>query len=76
MTKLFVHVGESMVEATGTFAAYQPQFVALADFERVNDALDRLVTRCDGAEGVRADGSNIDTLEAHAALLNLKEQMT
>jgi hypothetical protein len=31
-------------------------------------ALQNLVARCDGAEGVRADGSNIDTSEAHAAL--------
>ena len=31
-------------------------------------ALSDLVTRCDGAEGVRADGSNIDTCAAHAAL--------
>lgn len=27
-----------------------------------------LVVRCDGAEGVRADGSNIDTSAAHAAI--------
>lgn len=31
-------------------------------------ALDALVTRCDGEEGVRADGSNIDTTAAHAVL--------
>jgi hypothetical protein len=31
-------------------------------------ALRDLVTRCDGAEGMRADGSNIDTTAAHAAL--------
>lgn len=31
-------------------------------------ALVDLVRRCDGSEGVRADGSNIDTLRAHAAL--------
>ena len=31
-------------------------------------ALRDLVKRCDGAEGVRADGSNIDTRGAHAAL--------
>lgn len=33
-----------------------------------HDALENLVERCDGAEGVRADGSNIDTLAAHIAL--------
>lgn len=31
-------------------------------------ALEELVTRCDGAEGVRADGSNIQTIRAHAAI--------
>lgn len=30
--------------------------------------LNELVTRCDGEEGVRPDGSNIDTLAAHVAL--------
>lgn len=34
-------------------------------------ALRELVTRCDGPDGVRADGSNIDTLVAHAALGDL-----
>lgn len=32
------------------------------------EALRELVTRCDGEPGVRADGSNIDTMQAHAAL--------
>lgn len=32
------------------------------------DALRELVARCDGLEGVRADGSNIQTMRAHAAL--------
>ena len=31
-------------------------------------ALQDLVERCDGAEGVRADGSNIQTMRAHAAI--------
>lgn len=30
--------------------------------------LERLVARCDGDEGVRADGSNVDTSTAHAAI--------
>ena len=34
-------------------------------------ALEDLVRRCDGESGVRADGSNIDTLKAHAALAAL-----
>lgn len=39
-----------------------------AERDRLREALERLVLRCDGDEGVRADGSNIDTLAAHAAL--------
>jgi hypothetical protein len=31
-------------------------------------ALKDLVARCDGEEGVRADGSNIQTMQAHAAI--------
>lgn len=36
-------------------------------------ALEALVTRCDGAEGVRADDSNIDTRSEHALLERLGE---
>jgi hypothetical protein len=36
-------------------------------------ALRQLVERCDGDEGVRADGSNLDTLAAHAVLGDLAE---
>lgn len=32
------------------------------------EALRDLVARCDGPEGVRADGSNIETLAAHVAI--------
>lgn len=35
------------------------------------DALRDLVARCDGAEGVRADGSNIQTMQAHSVLTRL-----
>jgi hypothetical protein len=31
-------------------------------------ALIDIVRRCDGADGVRADGSNIDTRQQHAAI--------
>lgn len=31
-------------------------------------ALEELTRRCDGHEGTRADGSNIQTMRAHAAL--------
>lgn len=41
---------------------------------KLRNALVDLVLRCDGDEGVRADGSNIDTLSAHAALGWLKEE--
>jgi hypothetical protein len=33
-----------------------------------------LVTRCDGAEGVQPDGSNMDTSSAHAALGDFDEE--
>lgn len=32
------------------------------------EALRDLVARCDGPEGVRADGGNIETLAAHVAI--------
>lgn len=34
------------------------------------DELENLVKRCDGYEGVRFDGSNIDTQQAHQILDN------
>jgi len=37
-------------------------------------ALDELVMRCDGEEGVRADGSNIQTIRAHAVLAKIEEK--
>ncbi len=50
--------------------------LALADAveraDKLEAALRALVTRCDGAEGVRADGSNIDTCAAHATLGDFK----
>ena len=36
--------------------------------------LESLVARCDGEEGVRADGSNIQTVSAHALLARLREE--
>ena len=36
-------------------------------------ALRELMLRCDGDEGVRADGSNIQTMQASAVLHNLGE---
>ncbi len=40
----------------------------LPTYSALAAALRALVDRCDGAEGVRADGSNIDTCAAHAVL--------
>lgn len=37
----------------------------------MRNALQELVNRCDGPAGVRADGSNICTFLAHAALGDL-----
>ena len=36
--------------------------------DRLRKALRDLADRCDGEEGVRADGSNIPTFDAHIAL--------
>ena len=47
-----------------------PEIAALVE------AAGRLVVRCDGDEGVRADGSNIDTLAVHAALAALDAKVT
>lgn len=49
-------------EALGLLTHWQGR---AADLER---ELSALVLRCDGPEGVRADGSNIQTISAHALL--------
>jgi hypothetical protein len=36
--------------------------------DELRKALEDLTTRCDGEEGVRADGSNVQTAWAHAVL--------
>jgi hypothetical protein len=43
-------------------------FARVAPQGKLLGVLKRLVERCDGDEGVRADGSNIDTREAHAVI--------
>jgi hypothetical protein len=43
-------------------------------YPRLVEALHDLVLRCDGDEGVRADGSNIQTMGAHALLRSLGEE--
>ena len=40
----------------------------LLEVNKLREVLNNLVVRCDGEEGVRADGSNIDTSAAHALL--------
>ena len=47
--------------------------VAEAARRDMESALRELVTRCDGAEGVQEDGSNISTLHAHAVLGDFAE---
>ena len=42
------------------------------DASEIRVALAELVARCEGPEGVRADGTNIDTLKAHVALGDLQ----
>ena len=41
---------------------------------KLREALEDLTLRCDGAEGIRADGSNIQTIKAHAALGTFAEE--
>ncbi len=50
---------------------YSDQAVRLAELEV---ALRALVDRCDGAEGIQPDGSNMDTCAAHAALGDFKPE--
>lgn len=38
----------------------------------LRDALEELTLRCDGDEGVRKDGDNIQTYQAHAVLEKTK----
>jgi len=37
--------------------------------------LNQLIIRCDGEEGVRADGSNIDTAREHAVIQKLEKEL-
>lgn len=64
---------EAKEELTNLRGLYEGMREDHANFESIRngdlvEVLEELVKRCDGQEGVRADGSNIDTLRAHAAL--------
>ena len=52
-----------------------PDVIAKLESDRAKlvEALRELMVRCDGAEGVRADGSNIQTMRASALLAELGE---
>ena len=48
------------------------EYTKAAAHDELVAALQELVNRCDGDEGVRADGSNIQTMRAHAILEKLE----
>lgn len=56
-----------------TMTSARANAIVIAAVPRLIRELQALVARCDGAEGVRADGSNIDTCGAHALLRELEE---
>jgi len=60
---LYADMGDDMAYIAHAANAY-PRLVA---------ALRELTLRCDGEEGIRADGSNIQTIAAHAILEKLGE---
>lgn len=68
------NVGLAAADAAQVAAYYygQPERLAsrqvIAAAPALLAALKELVARCDGEAGVRADGSNIETAQAHAAL--------
>ena len=77
-TRNELHIGPIVMDATGASVALvvyagdteqsRANAQAIAKVHELVHALRELVDRCDGPEGVRGDGSNIDTRGAHAAL--------
>jgi hypothetical protein len=61
--KLLKHLGKTKADDE-----LLPFAVIVESNEELRAALAELTARCDGEEGVRADGSNIQTMRAHAAL--------
>lgn len=56
------------------YTVHSGQFIVTAcnAHEELVAALVELVERCDGDEGVRPDGSNIQTMRAHAILAKVQ----
>jgi hypothetical protein len=73
-----VHVGPEYhenIEEAEWFADRVREIIAATPSTReLVDALRELVARCDGEEGVRADGSNIQTMHANALLAKYGER--
>lgn len=70
-----------LAQAKGTFPEAFANAALIADAPRLYaenaelvEALRELVERCDGVEGVRGDGSNIQTMRAHALLARIEAE--
>lgn len=70
LTQAVIEEWEKQIKAQGGFNSLVILNVIPLESgdDKLRTALRDLVTRCDGDEGVRPDGSNIDTYRAHAAL--------
>jgi hypothetical protein len=65
-------MGGIMFSASELTLADHPDARLIAAAPELLAALEELVQRCDGPEGVRADGSNIQTIAAHALLAKVQ----
>lgn len=57
-----------ITKSRGPAGDYMANARLIAAAPQLLAALEALVARCDGAEGVRPDGHNMDTISAHAAI--------